>query len=134
MGGRMRGTPVLNYRLPSRPLGSFGASYVGRAAEWITLSWLRLETFLVWLVLVPLFLAMEWPSSLALVGAMLGSPLMALFTIFTLKVMGWAMYFVPGANRVWGWGRIAFLWAFSRLVVEAAPELEMPTWSSGPRS
>ena len=127
----MREIPVLSYRLPNRLPGSFGASPLGRIAEWLTRSWLRLEAFLSWLVIVPLFLGMEWPSASALVGALLTSPVIALFTVFTLKVLGWAMYFVPGASRVWGWGRIAFLWAFSRLVVERTPDLEMPAWAGG---
>jgi hypothetical protein len=65
---------------------------------------------------------------LALGGALLASPLVALFLVVTLKIMGWVFYLIPGANRVWGWGRIAFLWAFSRLVVEQAPQLELPVW------
>lgn len=124
----MLGIPVLNYRLPNRQLGSFGTSPLGQAADWLTLTWLRLETFLVWLVLVPLLPVMERPSSMSLLETSLASPVVALFSVFALRLMGWVIYFIPGPNRIWGWGRIAFLWVFSRLVVEEAPELEIPAW------
>jgi hypothetical protein len=61
-------------------------------------------------------------------GALLASPLLAVIVVFALKVSGWIVYFMPGLNRMWGWGRLGFLWAFSRLVVEDAPMLELPVW------
>ena len=126
----MRAIPAFTHRLPNRRAGSFGTSPVGRAAEWLTYSWLRFEAFLTWLILLALFSAMEWQSPLAFLSAIVGSPVLAVFTVFTLKVMGWMFYFIVGAGNLWAWGRIAFLSTFSRLVIEHAPEIELPAWKN----
>lgn len=57
-----------------------------------------------------------------------GSPLLAFGLWILLRMAGWLLYFVPGINKLWAWGRIAFLFMFSRFVVEAAPDVEIPAW------
>jgi hypothetical protein len=126
----MQGIPTLNYRLPSRRPGTFGTSQFGLVCEWLTASWLRFEGFLTWLVLLPFCFAAGHSNLLTLVGGLLFSPIAALIAVFALKVTGWVVYFIPGPNKAWGWARIAFLWAFSRLILEEAPELEVPSWST----
>jgi len=126
----MRSGPALHYHLPARRAGSFGSSPIGRIAESVTLTWFRFEILLLWLALVAGFLAMslnDWSSALR---ALLFSPVMALALWVLLKLTGWLFYFVPGVGRAWGWGRLMFIWLFSRAVVEPAPDIELPLWST----
>jgi hypothetical protein len=124
----VRGSPELHYHLPARLPGSFGTSGLARAAESLTLTWSRFEVFLVWLILVPVILASPSESVLAMLGLSVLSPIGALAIWVLLKLTGWVFYFVPGVGRLWGWGRIIFLWVFSRLVVQPAPTIDLPAW------
>ena len=124
----MRSAPALHYRLPSRRAGSFGQSPLGRIAENLTLTWFRFELTLLWILVLSLPLAIPWPNfGLALLSIAV-SPLIALVLWALIKLSGWTLYFVPGVNRIWGWSHIIFLRVFSKLVVERAPEIELPAW------
>ena len=58
------------------------------------------------------------------------SPVTALVFWVLFRIAGWIFYFVPGVGKLWGWGRIAFYWVFSRLVVQPAPVIDLPAWGS----
>lgn len=126
----MRSVPTLHHKLPSRSEGSFGGSLFGRAAEWLTATWFRFEASLVWVGIVWVTVATPWPSFITGLAILLMSPLVAVFMLFSLKGAGWVIYLVPITlfSQTLGWARIAFLWTFSRLVVEPAPDIEMPLW------
>ena len=126
----MRSVPTLHHKLPHRTAGAFGSSLPGQAAEWLTTSWLRFESSLVWILILWVTVATPWPNLITGLAMLLMSPLAAVFMLFTLKGAGWVIYLVPITlfSQVIGWGRIAFLWTFSRLVVEPPPDIEMPLW------
>jgi hypothetical protein len=126
----MNSTPDLHYHLPSRSAGSFGTSPPGRFAEALTLTWLRFEAFLIWLVLLAALIAAPSGSAVSKLVLLAVSPAAAFAVWVLLKLTGWVFYFVPGLGRLWGWGRIIFLWTFSRLVVQAAPTIDMPAWGA----
>lgn len=125
----MSGGPELHYHLPCRTAGSFGASTPGRVAESLTLTWFRFEVFLIWLALVPVIVASPAGSFTTRTLLALVSPLAAVAIWVLFKLTGWVLYLVPGLGKLWGWGRIAFLWAFSRLIVQPAPTIDIPAWS-----
>lgn len=126
----MRSVPTLHHKLPHRTAGSFGGSLAGRAAEWLTTSWLRFESGLMWALIVWVTMATPWPNFIIRLAVLLMSPLAAVFLLFSLKGAAWVIYLVPISlfGQTLGWGRIAFLRTFSRLVVEPAPDVEMPLW------
>lgn len=82
--------------------------------------------FLLWCVAAAVSLAAPSPAQL-LLGLLL-SPLTALALWALLKLSGFTFYFIPGINKVWGYLRLGFRLAFSRVVVEEAPMIEMPLW------
>lgn len=126
----MSAGPELRYSLPARTAGSFGSSTLGRVAEALTLTWFRFEVFLVWLVLLLVIGAStteDVPSKLVFLVL---SPAAAVGVWILLKLTGWVFYFVPGMGKLWGWGRIIFLWLFSRVVVQEPPEFDFPLWHS----
>ena len=126
----MAAVPTLHYSLPARKAGAFGGSQIGRVAEWLTVSWLRLEATLVWIGLVAVLLMTPRENMVEAAGYLLLSPLLALLMLFVLKGAGWLVFLtpVPIFGRTLGGMRLAFLWIFSRLVVEPAPSVEMPLW------
>lgn len=124
----MSAGPELHYSLPARTVGSFGSSALGRVAEALTLTWFRFEVFLVWLVLLFVIGASTTEDVPAKLLFLVLSPVAAVAVWILLKLSGWVFYFVPGMGKLWGWTRIIFLWAFSRVVVEAAPTIDMPAW------
>jgi hypothetical protein len=125
----MSAGPKLHYSLPARTAGSFGSSALGRVAEALTLTWFRFEVFLMWLLMILVIAAAaeDNPSPLLLLVL---SPVTALGLWILLKLTGWVFYFMPGMGKLWGWGRLIFLWAFSRLVVQPAPTIDMPVWAN----
>jgi hypothetical protein len=122
----MHSVPTSRRRLPSRRSGSFGSSSAARIAESLTLTWFRFEIFLLWCAVAATAPAAE--SSGQLLLALLLSPLTALVLWLLSKLAGWVFYFIPGINKLWGYLRLAFKVFFSRLVVEEAPEFEIPLW------
>lgn len=126
----MNGSPKLHYHLPSRMAGSFGSSTPGRIAESLTLTWFRFEIFLIWLILVPVIVLGPADSLLSRLFLSALSPIAASAIWVLLKLTGWVFYFVPGMGRFWGWGRMIFLWTFSRWVVQPAPTIDIPAWGS----
>ncbi|HEV7658219.1 MAG TPA: hypothetical protein VGO55_00080 [Allosphingosinicella sp.] len=121
--------PALHYHLPARRPGSFGSSAIGRVAESATLTWFRFELVLAWLAVVIFSLAIPWSSFGAAALVLMTSPITALALVVLLKLCGWVFYFVPGMGKLWGWGRVIFLRAFSRLVAQPAPVIELPAWA-----
>ena len=125
----MRNRPAFVYSLPARGAGSFGTSGIGRLADALTLTWFRFETFLVW-ILVAISLIAAPPPTLALTSlAVILSPLTAAFFVLLFKTLGWVAYFIPRVGAVVGWLRYFFFVTFSRLVVQPAPEIELPFWA-----
>lgn len=124
----MTSGPDLHYTLTARSPGSFGSSLAGRVAETLTLTWFRFEVTLAWLLFAPflIFSSSEDFGTKILMAAF--SPIIAVVFWATLKSAGWVFYFLPGIGRVWGWGRIVFLWMFSKLVVQPAPGIDLPAW------
>lgn len=124
MGNR----PAFVYSLPARRAGSFGTSGIGRLAEALTTTWFRFETFLVW-ILVAVSLIVAPPPSFALTSfAVIFSPITAVFFVVVFKALSWVAYFIPKIGAVAGWLRYIFYAAFSRFVVQPAPEIELPFW------
>lgn len=126
----MSGSPELHYHLPSRTAGSFGSSMPGQVAESLTLTWFRFEVFLIWLAMVPFVAAGPADSFLSRLFLAILSPMAAAAFWVLLKLTGWVLYFVPGIGKLWGWGRMIFLWAFSRVVVQPAPTIDLPAWGN----
>lgn len=127
-------TPGFRYNLPSRVAGSFGSSKPGKIAEFVTLSWLRLELTLCWAASVALAIVGPSPAISGLgdrVYLVLLSPIAAIMLWLTLKAVSLVLYFVPGVGMVWGLLRICFVRLFSRLIVQPAPTIVMPVWRSG---
>lgn len=124
----MGSIPDFHYRLPSRRAGAFGSSPAGQFAEFVTLTWFRLEAFVIWLLLIPILLIASSQSFGGWLVTLLVSPAFALAFWGLLKLTGWVFYFVPVMGKVWAVGRLIFLWTFSRLVVQRAPEIDMPAW------
>jgi|GEM_PF-6249365 len=122
----MRSVPVFHHRLPSRRPGFFGPSPAGRVAEALTRTWFRFEISLLWCAAAAAALAAPAPGQILL--ALLASPVTALALWVLFKLSSWIFYFIPGINKVWGYLRLGFKVVFSRLVVEEAPEVEMPLW------
>lgn len=124
----MRNRPAFVYSLPARRAGSFGTSGIGRLAEALTTTWFRFEAFLVWL-LVAIGLIVAPPPSLALTAfAVLFSPLTAVIFVVVFKAIAWIAYFIPKMGALVGWLCYIFYVSFSRLVVQPAPEIELPFW------
>lgn len=126
----MNSGPDLHYHLRSRTAGSFGTSPLGRIAESLTLTWFRFEFVLSWLVVLVGIVASLGLGTGAAALAILLSPMTALALWLLLKLTGWLFYFVPKIGPLWGWGRLLFLWLFSRLIVEPAPAIDLPAWHS----
>lgn len=126
----MSAGPKLHYSLPARTAGSFGSSALGRVAETVTLTWFRFEVFLVWLLLISAISAGTTEGFVSKLLLLVLSPVAALAIWILLKLTGWAFYFVPGMGKLWGWGRIIFLWLFSRVVAQEAPKFDFPLWHS----
>ena len=124
----MKTIPVLRHVLPHRAAGSFGFSAPGRVAEWATATWFRLEVTLTCVLVLLAVMSADAASWRDRIAMLLVSPALSIALVITLKIMGWVSYFIPGPDRLFGWSRVAFLWLFSRLVAEPAPELEMPLW------
>ena len=125
----MGGGPELHYSLPARTAGSFGSSLPGRIAESFTLTWFRFEVFLAWIVVILAALLGSSQSAAQPLLTVITSPIMAVAIWALMKLTGWIFYFLPGIGQLWGWGRLMFLWAFSRLVVQQAPTIDIPAWS-----
>lgn len=123
----MPNAPVLRYRLASRRAGVFGSSTVGLAVEWLTATWFRFEVFVAWLLIILFGLTQPLTVQTIVVGALV-SPLVAVLICVALKITGWVLFFLPGTNSLLGWCRLGWLWTFSRLVVEPAPEIDLPLW------
>ncbi len=121
--------PELHYTLRARTAGSFGSSLPGQIAESVTATWFRLEVSLLWAVVVLLTVAAAQDPASSLYMLII-SPATAFALWVLLKLTGWVFYFIPGIGKFWGWGRIIFLWAFSRLVVQPAPTIDLPAWSA----
>lgn len=128
----MLGVPIIRHKLKSRRAGTFGLSGSGRVAEWVTRTWFRFECFLSAVLSIALVASLEG-LPIEKLGIALLSPVGAVVFVITLKVLGAVSYFVPGINKVFGWSRLAFVWIFSRLIVEEVPEIDMPLWHSPPR-
>jgi hypothetical protein len=123
----MNSGPRLRYRLPHRTAGSFGHSAIGRAGEWLTASWPRFGTFLSWLTIV-LFAFSSSQSDYELLLVLASSPLLAIFVYVGCVLAGWISYFIPVTGTLFGIIRLFYLWLFSRLIVEEAPEVEFDLW------
>lgn len=120
--------PRFRYRLVSRRAGSFGASAVGRAMEWLTMSWIRFEIALAWVaVLLSLFVGSSGAPA-ELTFGLLASPIIAVVVWVILKGIGFVARQLPILGPIWGWFQIAFYWLFSRLIVQPAPEIMLPAW------
>ena len=120
--------PTTKLVFPHRRLGSYGSGPVGQMAEWITLSWTRFVCVMssAFFVLIAQATA-PFPENFVL---SLASPIMAAFWIGGWKVVYW-FSLVSGIcpfAKVIAFGRIALYRVFSRLIVEEAPEIEMPMW------
>jgi hypothetical protein len=122
--------PDLHYSLRARPAGSFGSSPIGRIAQNLTLTWFQFEASLLWLFVMASSLALPWPSAGAAALAFVAAPITALALWILVKLTGWVFYFIPKVGPIWGWGRLIFLWSFSRMVVEQAPKIDLPLWHS----
>jgi hypothetical protein len=123
----MRNQPVLTYHLPHRRAGSFGASAPGLVAEWITTTWLRFGVFLYW-ILVLFCTTLSPLPGLDRALVLVASPVVAFFLHGGIVLAGWIAYFVPGSGVVFGVLRLVYLRLFSRLIVQEAPEVELPLW------
>lgn len=126
----MRVRPMVIHKLPSRQRGSLGHWPVGALLEFITLSWFRFEVFIVWLAVALVAISVPWRDLKAAVVMGVASPLVSIGLLLLLKVVGWVFYFTPGMSKIWGWSRLTFYRLCSRLIVQPAPELEMPLWNS----
>jgi len=125
----MRSGPGLYYSLPHRVAGSFGNSPVGQIAEWITASWARFGAFVSWLVIVAVVLSGAFPvgeSALILIT----SPILAVFLYGGTVLAGWIAYFIPLTGFLFGVTRLCCLRLFCRLIVQQAPQVEIPLWHS----
>lgn len=124
----MRSRPAFIYSLPSRAKGSFGPSSLARLGEALTLTWFRFELFLVWLLGATALALSPPPSAVLTAMSVLFSPIAAIFMLLLLKTLMWVAYFVPRVGVVAGWMTFAFYSLFSRLIVQSAPEAELPFW------
>jgi hypothetical protein len=124
-------TPALHHRLPHRRAGSFGHTAVpSRVAEWITTTWFRFNSTLCWLVIVlAILLQPQHESAYLLLPMLVVSPIAAVMFCGMLQVMFWLAMLVPGVGMVPGLIRLIYATAFSRLIVEPAPDIEMPLWT-----
>ena len=120
--------PALHYKLRSREPGSFGTSVMANCFEFITTSWFRFGCFLVWIPIVPLCMGANFGNYWLNLAFTATSPILAIACYLLLKLFSILIYFLPGRGFGLGWFRIAYIWTFSRLIVEAAPRIEMPAW------
>ena len=128
----MRNQPVLTYHLPHRVAGTFGASAVGAVAEWMTTSWLRFGVFVSWLWVVLFVLGSGLPLESRLLY-IITSPLIAVFLYGAFALAALIGYFIPGMGILFGIIRLGYFRLFSRLIVQEAPEIELPLWRSDRR-
>jgi hypothetical protein len=123
-------TPVLHHHLPHRRAGSFGTSIPGQVAEWLTTTWFRFGSFATWWLILPLIMSGTPGNPLATAGMLVVSPILAAGFYVTLKGSLMILYFVPVTRVVVAYARLAWLWVFSRLIVQEAPEIALPMWSA----
>jgi hypothetical protein len=124
---QMTSLPVLRHKLPNRRSGSFGSSVLGQTMEWTTATWLRFKFAILCMIFIVVALSVGG-RALERLEFLLLSPFIAIIMLLFLKIFGVIVYFIPGPNRVFGWLRLLFFWTFSRLIVQQAPELDMPLW------
>jgi hypothetical protein len=117
----------LNYTLPARKPGSFGLSLPGQVAEWVTTTWFRFSVFLIWVPTAAAILMSSY-SAIQKVGLLLVSPVAAAFYVALLRVILFALLFVPKIGPIFGWLRVLYYAAFSRLVCQPAPVITTPLW------
>jgi hypothetical protein len=123
--------PTLHYELPHRKAGAFGASGIGRVAEWLTTTWPRFNIFVCWVTLVLLLLVIPGaPPQSSKLAMLLVSPLAAPILYVVIVLTSWVAYTLPAVNFVFGTARMFYLWVFCRLVVQPAPEIALPAWLS----
>jgi len=60
----------------------------------------------------------------------LTSPIVAIMLSLTLTLMFWIAALIPGAGVLFGWTRLIYSGVFCRLIVQEAPDVETPLWSS----
>jgi hypothetical protein len=126
----MKNVPYLHHKLGHRSPGSFGAGPIGKVFEWITATWLRFEVFLAWLFLLAIILSSGRSQPESALFAALISPIPAILMVLIFRLIVVALLILPLrplAEGV-GWVRLCFLTIFSRLIVEPAPDVEMPLW------
>lgn len=107
---------------------------MGLLGEWITTSWFRfaLTLFTAGFVVIAITIMLYGHpgGGTGAFAILLLSPIMVVFTIYSCKLLYWLslMTGIGKFARVIGVIRITFYRLFSRLIVEEAPEIEMPMW------
>lgn len=56
------------------------------------------------------------------------SPISAVVMYIILTILVFVAYWLPVVKIVSGFAQIVYLWIFCRLVVQPAPEVELPVW------
>jgi hypothetical protein len=97
------------------------------------MTWFRFGAFLAWLVILPLILAQPLGNPLTIVGLLILSPALAIGFYLVKKAAFIVIYFVPVTNVIVAYLRIGFIFAFSRIIVQEAPEIAVPMWAGGGR-
>lgn len=121
--------PTLHHHLPHRKHGSFGTSRIGRAAEFLTLNWLRFELFVVWIMVIVGAISQiirDPPGAIMLFAF---SPVAAAIGYISLKIMFVVIWFIPGPNIIFGGFRLLYIWIFCRIIVQKSPRIEIPLWA-----
>jgi len=126
----MHNSPQMHYHLPYRKAGSFGTSVPGQIAEWLTTTWFRFGAFVTWWVALPFIMSATPGNPLATAGMLLVSPIIAALLYAMFKAALAIVYFIPITNVVMGYLRLGYIWLFSRIIVQEAPEIVLPVWSS----
>lgn len=116
----------LHHTFPSRTPGGFGG-----VAEWVTTTWLRFNVLVSTLVFVPAVLASPTLSAGERVLMLALAPVGGLVLYFMVSMLFLVMLFTPGPSFIFGAIRLAYVWLFSRLIVQPAPDVEAPLWISG---
>jgi hypothetical protein len=120
--------PLRVVQFQNRSCGSFGVGAWASVAEWITFRWWRFNVAMLAIAISLLSILSPSTSVLLKLLLCLFSPIAALLYYPIIKIFVFVLSWIPLVKYFIAFARIAYLSAFSKLVVERAPQIILPYW------